>query len=538
MAPARDVGLAHGEGHVVLKLCNRSRGAGVVVVPSSQLDGALLKLLGPPTGRQLKELLAPGSGVLDKTFADTLEESCPHWWSNECPLFVAERCCHSAPVQADGEDFDGTMRGSFVLYRRPCGDIADDAAGHEDPSDVLAVDWLGSYWKLPRLPCGVPGANAAEGTAADLEAARASIVSSFNSAEKLTAEVSPQHLDEVYGALTTAIPRVFRSGATGTEHLLQSYKDLEPLFCAFALARRAASVRLSKAQAAKELLEQARRLVLVASRELRDNGMTLPERAVLSYIARSEAVACAMQKAWPGAQKAAELALSHLSTNATAHYMRGLVHEEQDELGKARICMLRAVALDPDFKQPYLALAGCELRLETFGAAAGASRACLRRWPDSHTALFTLGQALYNLVFVRHGLGEQGTEMDEISQQAAVAFESCSKHVPDQWKGVHRKMLTFLAAGRARMHGLRPWMLLHAGRGLQRVAHGKVSGTLGSSSCDHCPAGNCSVSAGTTAELGCTACAPGMFSTLGASCNACPMGKFSGRLGACSCDQA
>jgi hypothetical protein len=70
-----------------------------------------------------------------------------------------------------------------------------------------------------------------------------------------------------------------------------------------------------------------------------------------------------------------------------------------------------------------------------------------------------------------------------------------------------------------------PWMLLHAGRGLQRAAHGKVSGTLGSSSCDHCPAGNCSVSAGTTAELGCTACAPGMFSTLGASCNACPMGR-------------
>jgi tetratricopeptide (TPR) repeat protein len=149
--------------------------------------------------------------------------------------------------------------------------------------------------------------------------------------------------------------------------------------------------------------------VLVASRELRDNGMTLPERAVLSYIARSEAVACAMQKAWPGAQKTAERALSHLSTNATAHYRRGLVHEEQDELGKARICMLRAVALDPDFKQPYLALAGCELRLEAFGEAAGASRACLRRWPDSHTALFTLGQALYNLVFVRHGLGEQGT---------------------------------------------------------------------------------------------------------------------------------
>jgi hypothetical protein len=40
------------------------------------------------------------------------------------------------------------------------------------------------------------------------------------------------------------------------------------------------------------------------------------------------------------------------------------------------------------------------------------------------------------------------------------------------------------------------------------------------------------VPACTTAELGCTAGAPGRFSTLGASCNACPMGKFGGRLGA------
>ena len=42
-------------------------------------------------------------------------------WSNECPLFVAERCCHSVPVQAGGQDFDATMRVSFVLHRKPRG---------------------------------------------------------------------------------------------------------------------------------------------------------------------------------------------------------------------------------------------------------------------------------------------------------------------------------------------------------------------------------------------------------------------------------
>jgi hypothetical protein len=80
--------------------------------------------------------------------------------------------------------------------------------------------------------------------------------------------------------------------------------------------------------------------VLVTSGGLRNNGMTLPERTVLSYAARSEAVAGARLKTWPGAQEAAERALSHLSTNAIAHYRRCLGHEEQGELGKSRISRL------------------------------------------------------------------------------------------------------------------------------------------------------------------------------------------------------
>jgi hypothetical protein len=47
---------------------------------------------------------------------------------------------------------------------------------------------------------------------------------------------------------------------------------------------------------------------------------------------------------------------------------------------------------------------------------------------------------------------------------------------------------------RARVHGLRPRQVLHAGRMLQRVLHGQVSGRLGAISCDHCPADICSVS--------------------------------------------
>ena len=172
----------------------------------------------------------------------------------------------------------------------------------------------------------------------------------------------------------------------------------------------------------------------------------MPERAVLSYVSRSSAVGCAMRKAWAGAQKAAEVALKYLPTNATAHYMRGLVHEENGELGEAIVCMLRAVALDPDFKLPYLVLASCEIRLQTFDDAVRTCRACLRRWPDSPTASFNLGQALYNLVFIKQGLEAPAEELEELSRRAADALESCSGSVPDQWKGVHRKMLKYLAA--------------------------------------------------------------------------------------------
>jgi hypothetical protein len=63
-------------------------------------------------------------------------------------------------------------------------------------------------------------------------------------------------------------------------------------------------------------------------------------------------------------------------------------------------------------------------------------------------------------------------------------------------------------------------------------AMGKFNSGPGARTCYDCPAGSCSVSAGTTAELGGTAGAPGRFSTRAASCHACPMGKFSGRLGA------
>jgi len=206
-------------------------------------------------------------------------------------------------------------------------------------------------------------------------------------------------------------------------------------------------VRLSKAQAAEDLLLKARDLVdsVAPGRTLREDDTTLPERAVLSYVHRSMAVGHAVKKTWHCARASTDMALRRMPTNATAHYMRGLVHEELGELGEACVSMLKAITLDPDFKLPYLVLASCQIRLQCFDDAEKASRACLRRYPDSPTAFFNLGQALYNQAVVHDGV-MPADALAALRHQAAVALCICSEHVPEQWRSTHGNMLAYLRA--------------------------------------------------------------------------------------------
>ncbi|CAE6955486.1 unnamed protein product [Symbiodinium natans] len=133
-----------GNGAVVLKLCNRSRGAGVVVVTASELDDVLRKLLTPPLD-DLPEFLAerrPATLSLDDE-QPLMEEQCLHWWSNECPLFVVERCCSSIPVAKDPdspERFDGTLRVAFALYRPK------SVSKYQEENQVkpFEIDWQGT----------------------------------------------------------------------------------------------------------------------------------------------------------------------------------------------------------------------------------------------------------------------------------------------------------------------------------------------------------------------------------------------------------
>ncbi|CAK9066850.1 unnamed protein product [Durusdinium trenchii] len=98
----------------VLKLCNRARGAGCIPISADDLDVALERLLTLPdnTEEWLEEQ--------DENFPKDCEWGCfeeqvRHWWSNECPVFVCEELCHSAPVWQEGKGYDATMRVGFFL---------------------------------------------------------------------------------------------------------------------------------------------------------------------------------------------------------------------------------------------------------------------------------------------------------------------------------------------------------------------------------------------------------------------------------------
>jgi len=422
------------DGAVVLKLCNRSRGAGVCVVTAHELDGVLTQLLVPPDGDKLTEWLEERMPkALTYTFESQFEETCLHWWSNECPVFVVEECCHSLPVPMEpggSERFDGTLRVAFALYRQ--------AKTHkwEGMRSIrpFEIDWLGGYWKLPRIP------NMEDSKGGSLEELHDRIVSSFNSMEKRTAEVDEAHLHEVYNALSPVLPRIFQTGSLGVQQIQDTYTK-DTLFCAFALSRTASQMRTREMPKARSVYELARIMVPLPAGEAIPED--LPQRSVLSYMDRNAGVCLAMQGDWASASLEFKAALRALPTNATAHYQLGCYYQEQGLLKEAATSLLRSIALDPDFKLSYIVLGTVHLLQEKFEEAVGASRACLRRHPDAPVAQFNLGQAGFQLL--RLGRVPTG-ELQELRREAAGALAVAKQRESRQWAEADEEMLQHLTS--------------------------------------------------------------------------------------------
>ena len=398
-------------GSVVLKLLNRCRGAGVVVARSGrELDAVLQLLLATgapePQGASLPAALASDP--------NSMEEQCAHWWSNECPVFVAESCEESQPVLQDGQPFDGTMRVGFVLCRR--GERERRETALEAP---LSIHFLGAYWKLPSAWTGSNDA-------------RARCVSKARSG---TAPVSDEDFATVCTSLHAALPAVFAAGRASTTSIALRYGS-HPLLYAYSLARQAAELVRRQSQerargakgggeaAAAATAAVARGLLAKAEEKLaegrpatasampvprgerggqpRHSAETImalllyerPEQSMASYIQRQRAVLDATAGDWDSACGRLQRVLELHPWNATAEFLLGTCHARRQEHEAARGFLLRAVQLDPDFKAVYINLGASLLNLRDLDGALAASEAGLRRYPQAFQCSYHLGLAL------------------------------------------------------------------------------------------------------------------------------------------------
>lgn len=369
---------------VVLKLCNRSRAAGVLIVPLKDLEKVLQEILEPPAKLQswfepqlerLKENSARDFGVV----RDSFEEHVRHWWANESPSFVAERCCSSMPTMRDGRCYDGTMRVTFALRRRP------GASETLTPEDI-EVDWLGGYWKLPN---------------ADMSSSllRERIISQ---AKTGTAPVQPYILMEVYGALSSALQQLFGAAEFTSERLREQYKS-QPELAAYLIARRALSLRP----------EQRLQSLCDVERSIARFTVSPAKSCVESFVHRAHGVLIARgsgSERWKEARGHFQRAVDAHPSNSNALFQLGMCALELGPLEMAIELMNKSLLLDSDFRAPYVNLGVAYLRQaahaddphkpqDFYLRAMEISEACLMRHPASPQCNYHIGVACTQLAF-------------------------------------------------------------------------------------------------------------------------------------------
>jgi len=387
---------------IVLKLLNRCRGAGVIVAnPGDDLE-TLLQLLLQPSDTQ-KKYNPSISEALTKD-ANSMEEQYFHWWSNECPVFVAERCEMSHPLEHGGFRFDATMRVGFVLRRA------------EEGKRKLEIDFLGGYWKLPAAHL-------------DIGDLRDRIVSKAKSG---TAPVSQDDLETVCDDLRQALPDIFAREHVDIEATVQRYRT-NSLMQAFTLARQSADVARRELangkRGSKPMVGKATRLLDRAEEALLENDEDLESfrqklqakppsvRAVVSYIERQRGSWQYRVNAWEDAQGSFSRSLQTHWRNATSEYFKGICHLRQHYYQEAQDAFIRSIWMDPEFKDAYVNFGYTALVLKEWDDAIKASEAGLRRHPAAFRCSYNLGLALAHRVADHLNLKAQGDELSELDRE-------------------------------------------------------------------------------------------------------------------------
>mmetsp|Transcript_26575 Transcript_26575/g.76284 ORF Transcript_26575/g.76284 Transcript_26575/m.76284 type:complete len:1065 (+) Transcript_26575:182-3376(+) len=389
LAPKIMEGLEVGECDVVvLKLCNRTRAAGVLPVPVLDLDHMLKRLLCLPKdfdGWLSRESSKADAETLGISYG-CLEEQIRHWWSNECPFFVVERLASSVPTASSwsGEqrEYDGTMRVAFALHRKDKqsqkstrSDIERHVgAGSQTmpPPDEIEIDWLGGYWKLPKEPtesCKL----------------RESIISA---AKTGTTYVDTNHLLEVFAAMADSVQQLFGGSEPLPATLAERYAG-EPELASYLVGRIGIAMRD---------LSSIRRTVDLARKVLEHAEDGPSKQCAQSFISRGFGVVDGMTPPgrWTEAQAHFQRSIESLPANASSVYLQGQAYLELGQTELAVDFMRRAMILDLDFRAPYVNLGVAYLRLQAFDAAIAVSEACLKRHPDSPQCNYHIALACYH----------------------------------------------------------------------------------------------------------------------------------------------
>jgi len=390
---------------IVLKLCNRSRAAGVLVTSAAELDKVLHDILIPPSDvdawcQEHVARMRDGHPVDFGFGGCAFEEQKRHWWSNESPVFLAEQCCSSVPTIVDGASYDGTLRVAFALRRRADQPPSPPAQGDEPglASHDLEIDWLGGYWKLPKSASSSRPSSMGGPSLRDL------VVSAARTSG--TATVRASHLHEVYTAVDDAVLELFGNTEPSPSALDQQHQD-QPTLAAFFVARFGTACMVRQLGRTHKNLEEAQRLLNKANAS--ENS-----ESVMSYIDRSYGVIEARTgggERWRRAEARFQKALEWQPTNANALYLLGMAALNDATVGSSERAVdffSRSLLFDPDFRASYVNLAIGYLRLGQYESAVEVSDAGLARHPDAPQPHYHIGVAYCMLA--NDMLGKRGSE--------------------------------------------------------------------------------------------------------------------------------
>jgi len=411
----------------MLKLCNRQRGVGVLTVLVPSLDEVLSTLLVQPPDTD--SWLTQESGRAEQPKWGSFDEHVRHWWSNDCPYFIAEELCFSQPTVVESEtsqlEFDATMRVSFALCRRPESKhwrLCLNTLGATNDNDCkLMIYWLGGYWKLP----------VADVTSMNVQAR------TISDAKQGTAPVCLAQLHDVYATLGDAVQSALQEGNCSRQDFIDKYCCF-PEFHAFLAARTAATMQDP----------HEKRIWLNCAMDAVPEDLSQTSAIASSYIQRCFGAWALTRGDWQLAASYFESSISAAPASASSRYLLGLTLVLTGRLEEATCRMKESLLLDPDHAAPYVNLGFAYIKLNMFRDAVLICDRGLVRHPYSSYLHYNAG--LSRLLLANMAVGSETknqTLLNEALSEFCAARDIQNREGFQLWRAHDDKIVSLLEEG-------------------------------------------------------------------------------------------